>query len=72
MDLVKMAVEADDSPIGVLLMMPPEIVRSFATLESARVPNQTGVNVCISPEEVIVRRMLSSGDDVAKVCEAPV
>ena len=38
---------------------------------TASVPVHDGVKVCVSPEEVIVRRMLVS-DDVASVCDAPV
>jgi hypothetical protein len=43
-ELVNIAVEGVVPPIGVLLIVPPEIVRSSATLESARVPVQPKAN----------------------------
>jgi len=39
--------------------------------EAARVPVHAGVNVCVSPDEVMVSEILAS-DDVANVCVDPV
>jgi len=69
---VKMAVEGVEAPMGVLLIVPPEMVRSSATRASAKVPNQVGVKVWVSPTEVMVKRRLASGEEVAKVWEEPV
>ena len=65
-ELVKTAVDAVFAPIGVLSIVPPEIVRLSATRESARVPIQVGVKVWVSPLEVMIRPMFVS-EDVAKV-----
>lgn len=43
-ELVNTAVEGVTAPIGVLLIVPPDIVRSSATLPSARVPVQPRAN----------------------------
>lgn len=69
--LVKIAVDAEEAPIGVLLMVPPLMVRSSATRASARVPVQVGVKVWVSPAEVMVNPMLVS-EEVAKVWVEPV
>ncbi len=43
-ELVNIAVEGVVPPIGVLLIVPPDIVKSSATLASARVPVQPREN----------------------------
>lgn len=54
-ELVNIAVEGVVPPIGVLLIVPPDIVRSSATLPSARVPVQPRANWWLPVPEVIVR-----------------
>jgi len=68
--LVNTPVEGVDAPIGVLLMVPPEMVRLSATRASANVPVQVEVYVSVSPEPVIVSPMFVS-EVVANVTVGP-
>ncbi len=68
--LVNTAVEGVVAPMGELLMVPPSMVRSFATRLSASVPVNEGAKVKVPPELVTERRMLVS-EEVA-IVSAPV
>ena len=69
--LVKIPVEGVLAPMGVLSIVPPEMVRLSATRASAKVPLNVGVKVCVEPDETILIPMLVS-EVVANVWVATV
>jgi glutaredoxin len=69
--LVNCAVEAVVAPIGVLLMVPPEMVSASETRASDSVPFQAVVNVSVLPDPVTVSPRFVSVD-VAIVIDGPV